>query len=82
MIVYLFYRYCKKNISFTRKNLDYILVYNEKKNSKSEIVAHIAKKAKTEQIKYGLERFKKYFFKEVHTYTEKEFEEYLTKFNA
>lgn len=70
-----------KGISFTREHLDYILVYNEKKNSKSEIVTHIAKKAKTEHIKYGLERFKKFFFKEVHTYTEKEFEEYLTKFN-
>lgn len=79
-----------KNISFTREHLDYILVYNESKNpdpkkaySSSESRDLIDKTllgfGKERFIKFGLEIFKNYCFKNVYTYTEKEFEENFVK---
>lgn len=80
------------HISETRKLLDFILVYNEEKNSKSHqkqkpivieddsrvsIGKHFANKAHDEFILFGLENFKKLYFKEVHTYNKKEFEKFL-----
>lgn len=62
------------NISFTRENMDYVLVYNEEKNSRKMISKHLHKSAKTNFICFGLEYFKKYFFKDVFTYTQNEFE--------
>jgi hypothetical protein len=80
----------EKGVSFTRKNLSYILVYNEEKNSpaektKSEMQTspsrdafskHYIGKSGTNSnfIKFNLERFQKLYFKKVHTYTEEEFE--------
>jgi hypothetical protein len=75
-----------ENISFSRKHLDYILVYNESKNpdsktsySSSESRDYIDKTllgfGNERLIKFGLERFQGYCFKNVYTYTEKEFEE-------
>ena len=75
-----------KNISFTREHLDYILVYNESKNpdpkkaySSSESRDLIDKTllgfGNERLIKYGLEIFQNYCFKNVYTYTEKEFED-------
>lgn len=62
--------------------MDYVLVYNEEKNfvgqhkkdSKMTIHKHLHKSAKTDFIRFGLEYFKKYFFKDVFTYTQNEFE--------
>ncbi len=69
-----------KGISYTRNELGYILVYNGVKNDPSiDIKKHIAGKAKAELIRFDLERFKNFFFKDVHTYTETEFEEFLVK---
>ena len=68
-----------KGISFTRKNVDYILVYNKTKNMKNYIKNHISQKAKQEIIDAGLERFKNYFFRTVHTYDAEEFEDYLQR---
>ena len=61
----------KTNISETRKNIDFILVYNEEKNpiasnqtdqvignSRNLIQNKILKKAKEELIRFDLERFK------------------------
>ena len=75
-----------KNITFSRNHLDYILVYNESKNpdaktsySASESRDFIDKTllgfGNDRLIKFGLERFQGYCFKNVYTYTEKEFQE-------
>ena len=82
----------QKNISFCREHLNFILVYNEEKNpcemndikqqdsSKIIISKCIHKKAKKKFIRFGLDKFEKIYFKEVFTYTEKEFEDnFLSK---
>lgn len=76
----------KSNISYTRHEINFILVYNKEKNSRSHkesskamISNHIMEQANAEKIKFGLEVFKDIYFKEVHTYSEAEFEEYLCK---
>ena len=75
-----------ENISFCRKNLYFILVYNEGKNScesdkvgqqdssKAIISKYVHNKAKKKFVRFGLDRFEKIYFKEVFTYTEYEFE--------
>lgn len=80
-----------KGISYTRTEMDYILVYNEDKNptpAEDNIKTHISNspardkiaktlmgKGRQSYIKYGLEIFKNYCFQEVYTYTEQEFSE-------
>ena len=88
-----------ENISYTRKHLNYILVYNETKNSddeninvktevqdsqaREEISKSVFKLAKERKIRFGLERFKGYCFKEVATYTKEEFEqEFVAKISS
>ncbi len=71
----------KKYISDTRKALGYILVFNEEKNSKIAIKRHLAKKTKVENIDFNLKLFKNFFFKDVHTYTKKEFDDFLIRNN-
>lgn len=63
-----------ENISYCRKNLSYVLVYNEEKNSKAEIAQHITRKANLPFVRFGLERFANVYFKDVLTYTKNEFE--------
>lgn len=82
----------KKNISYTRQNVDFILVYNIEKNpppnqltkdtvqpapSRDAIAKYFLQKAKQEFILFGLEQYKKLYFREIHTYSQKEFENYL-----
>lgn len=86
------------SISYTRENMNYILVYNEEKylqvgatrqtkegfdRQKVEVTASkhrdllfstVKKLANDELIKFGLDQFRNYLFKNVHTYTVKEFE--------
>lgn len=64
----------------------FLLVYNEGKNScekdgieqqdssKVVISKYLHNKAKKKYVRFGLDRFEKIYFKEVFTYTEKEFE--------
>lgn len=74
--------YCdllNKTISYTRENLDFILVYNEDKNKdrdnlKKKII-NLAKHG-DEFVKWGFGKYK-IFFRNVHTYTEKEFEKHI-----
>lgn len=81
-------------ISFTRDQMDYILVYNEIKNSVPPVnlKTHVRDSKSRDQIakefscfghrpyiKFGLEIFKNYCFNSVHTYTEKEFNEHFIK---
>ena len=77
----------KENVSFCRDNVIFILVYNESKNScredsvkkedssKAVIAKYFHAKAKKKYVRFDLDRFKKLYFRDVFTYTEKEFEE-------
>lgn len=78
-------------ISECRTKLNYILVYNEKKNTskiegdgskqevqdtaKRRIGKYFTQKAKGNFIAFGLEKFEGIYFKNVYTYNEKEFQE-------
>ena len=73
----------------------FILVYNANKNpittqeikqkgiqespSRDSLIKYLLKIGGKEFIRYGLEKFEKYF-NEVHTYCQEEFEEYIKKF--
>lgn len=79
----------KETAAFTRNHLTYILVYNEERNSQNQknstnvqdsksklfIGSHFAHKGGKKFIRFDLEKFEKLYFKEVYTYTEKEFED-------
>lgn len=82
----------KKDISYTRENLSFILVYNIQKNplpnqlkkfstqeapSRDFIARHFMNLAQQEYIRFDLERFNKLYFNQVHTYSNKEFDNYL-----
>ncbi|HHT24825.1 MAG TPA: hypothetical protein GXZ76_04830 [Clostridiaceae bacterium] len=70
-----------KNISHTRKKLDFVLVYNSEKNPKSVnlklITDHLNAKANREEIRFGLEEYPKLYFNNIHTYDKIEFENYI-----
>jgi len=80
-----------KTISFSRKSINYILVYNKnqihkskhfdtsKSKSKDKIKGHVFKNANKELIRFDLERYKNLYFKNVHTYTIEEFENNFVK---
>ena len=90
-------KYCADvGISFTREEMDYILVYNEEKNppdntedrdknhindseSRCDIARILSEKGGKEFIRFGLNKFKGYCFKDVHTYTKNEFDEKFVK---
>lgn len=66
----------KMNFNEIIENVDYILVYNKEKNSS---FVDIGKLIYDETIDFGLEKFKGYCFKDVHTYSKEEFEEKFVK---
>ena len=69
-----------KNISHTRNHVDFILVYNEFKNpitSKEIIALRVTQRGGGEFIRFGLEGFEGLYFRDVHTYTEKQFKAHL-----
>lgn len=76
-------------ISFTRENLNYILVYNESKNedshtmqssqNRTKIANNVSKLGNKKLIRFNLEYCEQLFFKEVFTYTETEFEDNFIK---
>jgi len=78
-----------EDVSFTRVNMNFILVYNEGKNSlpnemtegmqvspSRERIASffIEKRARRKFIRFNLERFDELYFKGVYTYTQEVFE--------
>lgn len=74
----------KTFISNTRNNVVLIVVYNEEKNpnvSESQQAIHkaVMSRAEEEIVRFKLSNFKKIYFKEVHTYTETQFKEFLSK---
>lgn len=84
----------KQTVDYTRQNAEFVLVYNEEKNppdnqmkkgvvqessSRLGIAKRFAQLGKTEFIRWDLERYKKLYFRDVHTYTRAEFEEYANQ---
>lgn len=85
----------EKSLSSLKEITDYVLVYNEEKNTPNErnsiseignyfinqgdISSEKTKTEKEEIICFGLEKFKRYCFKNVHTYSKEEFEEKFVK---
>lgn len=82
----------KNTIANTRADSVLVLVYNLEKNprpnqlkkgepptwrSQVAISRYFAKKGNRELIRFDLERFEGLCFREVHTYTKEEFEQYL-----
>lgn len=79
----------------TREQVEFVLVYNKEKNpvhnhavpedmqeshSRLEIAKYFSKKANKEFIRFDLEKFKKLYFKDVHTYSEEEFKDYIERY--
>ena len=84
---------CEKlsqTIEYTRDNLSFILVYNEdvehgpkqyEDTGLDKIQTALFKLANIHIIRFGLNHFKKLYFKEVYTYTKAEFEsEFVSKY--
>ena len=84
----------EKNISVTRQEAEFILVYNLEKNplpnqlkkeviqpssSRVDIAKYISKKGGKEFILFDLERYQGLYFKKVHTYSKQEFEDFLSE---
>jgi len=85
----------EKSLSSLKEITDYILVYNEEKNTPNErnsifeignyfinqgnISSEKTKTEREEIICFGLEKFKGYCFKNIHTYSKEEFEEKFVK---
>lgn len=81
----------KQSLQEIKGYLSYILVYNERKNpeenlddngisvseSREKIATLISRKGKREFVRFGLERFGQLYFKEVHTWTQAQFEAFL-----
>jgi hypothetical protein len=77
-------------ISFLRNNATFILVYNEEVQHGEKqfedtginaIKDPVFNLARMRRVRFGLHRFKKLYFKEVYTYSKKEFEtEFVAKY--
>ena len=65
-----------KKISHTRKELNYILVYdkNTQKDSFAEIAKSVSRDGNKEFVRFGLQRFETIYFKRVFTVTRERFE--------
>ena len=70
------------DFEFVRKNIIYILVYNSQKYGKlpesparEENYSYLFKLASQEEKLFEIEKFEKYLFDEVHTYTKEMFHE-------
>ena len=81
-----------KNLSFSRKNIELMIVYNIEKNplpnqvkkgkmqespSRIDIGGYFMSKAGGELIRFDLEQYKKIYFKNVRTYSKETFESFL-----
>lgn len=82
-----------KTISYTRANVILIVVYNElntkmprdpkrkicESESMGAIKDFLVDKSKSEIILFDLDKYERLYFKEVHTYTVDQFENYVKK---
>lgn len=69
------------DFNFSRNNIDYILVYNGKKQgkaqestSRTETYNYFHRQAKEEEKLFGIDKFEKYLFNKTHTYTKEQFQ--------
>lgn len=70
-------------VKSTRKCAEFILVYNLSKNiphHRDSINKYILSYAKEENVRFGFARYKNAYFKDVHTYSEDEFEDFLRRY--
>lgn len=91
--ILIYMHYDIRDIKQIKNNLNYILVYNQEKNSnipgtgqsisqsnsRNQFGKSLAKKAKKEFIQFGLGYFKDYIFKDVYTLNESQFENRFLK---
>jgi hypothetical protein len=72
-----------KTIGFTRKNLTFILVYNEDISKEDEtrrgLVKSIYKLTNSQFFPFGFDDFEKIYFKEVYEWNKKEFDSNFVK---
>lgn len=85
----------RMNISYTRDNLDFILVYNRDKNpiskeekrnisdskSRFQIGSILMRRAGQEFVRWGFLKYKGLYFRNVHTYDIDQFKEVLDRNN-
>lgn len=69
------------DFDFSRKSINYILVYNsdkypkiQKSESRNKINDYILERASQEEKLFGIDKFQGFLFKETHTYTKEMFE--------
>jgi hypothetical protein len=73
----------KVTINYTRDNLTFILVYNDSAQGRHDIDSALSRKAKINDILFGLDGFERLYFKKVFTMNENEFEiKFITKYLA
>lgn len=91
--ILIYMHYDIRDIERIKNNLNYILVYNQEKNSnipgtgqsisqsdsRNQFGKSLAKKAEKEFIQFGLGYFKDYIFKDVYTLNESQFESRFLK---
>jgi hypothetical protein len=70
------------NLEFSRKNIEYILVYEPSKlpkvqasKSRTENASYLLKLANKEEKLFDVEKFEKYLLRETHTYSKEFFKE-------
>lgn len=73
----LFIHITKCQIDYIKEHGIFILVYNSGEKSLDKIQNHVFNNAGEERIRFGFKVHKKMFFKELHTYTLDEFENWL-----
>ena len=70
------------NIDFSRKHIEYYLVYNQSKTmepARERIYTQLYDQAKKEKKLFGLDKLKGYILKNTHTYTKEQFEIFIKK---
>lgn len=65
------------NMAYTRKNITFILVYNEDKPSRTHIKNHFSKKAMEPLVRFGLGVYAGSHFSQVYTLTKNEFNQFI-----
>lgn len=77
-----------ENVSYSKKKVSYILVFNEEKKHKAKsfdssslqyLSSRFSELAKNEIIQFNLHKFKDIYLNEVHTYTKSQFERNFVK---
>ena len=87
----------QKSIEYSRRYIDFVVVYNAEKNpvssqekkrrlqetpSRVSIATCLMNKAGEEFIRFDLERYKTLYYRNIHTYTKENFDSYLLSLEA